>query len=100
MMVMTSPGCATWAAAEIVLRGFDAQPLFESSPLTETWNSLAKARCGVKASTRSAIIGFIVWMGGIWFWRLSGLLKRRGCRRTGLRARSLRPYGVRTRRVY
>jgi hypothetical protein len=57
---MTCPGCATRAAAEIVLNGFDAEPLFVSLPLTETWNSLAKPRCGITAVSRSRNRVFIV----------------------------------------
>jgi len=60
--VMTSPAGRCARAAEIVLNGLDAEPLFWSSPLTDTWNSLAEARSGVTATSRSVVRCFIVKM--------------------------------------
>ena len=36
--VMTSPGCATCAAAEMVLNGLAAEPSRPSLAVAETWN--------------------------------------------------------------
>ena len=47
--VMTSPGCAALAAAEIVRKGLEARPSSWSPPVRQTWNSWAEARCEVTA---------------------------------------------------
>ena len=58
---MRSPGCAMCAAADMVLKGFDLEPLFESRPFGDTLYSAGYREQAVRVIVIAVINALMIY---------------------------------------